>query len=85
LLFLFAPSSAFQLSVDNRLLDEFLAPFVEKPGFCRRDCTGCDYCETYARKCFSSEAVATITAAARETLRAKDPLRRLIDGGAAGG
>jgi collagenase-like PrtC family protease len=78
LLYLFAPSDAVRLSVDNRRLDAFLRPFVEKEGFCRRDCTQCDYCEVYARKCFDVLKTKAIGQVYCEALRQRDPFAAVM-------
>ena len=78
LVFMFAPSEKFNLSVQNASLDDFLKPFVENEGFCKRDCTGCDYCEAYARKLFDSPATAAIRDKSLEVMAAKDPFAKII-------
>ena len=78
LLFMFAPADQFRLHVDNRLLDGFLKPFVDHPGFCRRDCSTCDYCEQWAQKCFGDETVRKAALATVAFIRQHDPYSRLI-------
>lgn len=78
LLFLFGPSEAFQLAVDNRTLDDFLKPFVEDPEFCRRDCATCSYCEQWAQRCFGNEEAQQMVAKAKEVLHSKDPFAAML-------
>jgi len=78
LLFLFAPSDIVKLSLDNRKLDGFLKPFVEDEDFCRRDCTACDYCESFARKCFDVDAAKKVAAAATQFIKQNDKFTQLI-------
>jgi hypothetical protein len=44
--------SNYRVEVDNRKLDDYIKPFVEKPGFCKSDCTSCGYCDAYVKKHF---------------------------------
>ena len=50
LLDVFSTTNAFVVQVDNRKLDDYIKPFVEKPGFCKNDCTTCGYCDAYVKK-----------------------------------
>ncbi|MCU0287366.1 MAG: U32 family peptidase [Acidobacteria bacterium] len=50
LLDVFSPTNSFVVYVDNKKLDDFIKPFVEKPGFCKNDCTSCGYCDAYVKK-----------------------------------
>lgn len=83
LLFLFAPTQVQQLSVDNRRLDGFMAPFFEIDGFCKRDCSSCSYCEEFARKCFDLDAECRAGKAAADAILSRDPfvanLREAMD------
>ena len=67
------PVSAIELSVDNKLLDGFLAPFFEIDGFCKRDCTACDYCDSFAEKCFGTEEARRIAETAIDAIRGMEP------------
>jgi collagenase-like PrtC family protease len=78
LLFMFAPSEQFRLSVQNGALDGFLRPFAERESFCSRDCTTCDYCDQWARKCFDTEAARQVAAGAVTALAAMDPFNKLV-------
>ncbi|MCP4149893.1 MAG: hypothetical protein GY757_19260 [bacterium] len=51
LLSMFANLTSFKVYVDNKKLDGFLKPFMEKENFCKNNCTKCKYCETFAKKC----------------------------------
>jgi collagenase-like PrtC family protease len=82
LLMLFAPADLFRLSVDNRKLDGFLKPFAEKPGFCVRDCTACDYCNSFAAKAFPAETAGPVARAAMQKIRQTDPFGGLLHGAA---
>jgi collagenase-like PrtC family protease len=50
LLDVFSTTNAFVVEVDNRKLDDYIKPFVKKPGFCKNDCTTCGYCDAYVKK-----------------------------------
>lgn len=47
----FSPTNNFAVYMDNKKLDNFIKPFVEKDDFCKNDCSGCSYCDAYVRKC----------------------------------
>lgn len=79
LLWLFAPNDQFRLNLDNRLLDGFLKPFFDQPGFCHRDCSVCDYCEQWARKCFGDETARKTAQGAVAMIKQLDPFRRMIE------
>lgn len=50
LLDMFSPTNSFHIYVDNKKLDGFIKPFVNKHGFCKNDCTTCKYCENFAKE-----------------------------------
>jgi len=84
LLYLFAPADIVRAAVDNRKLDGFLQPFVDTEGFCRRDCTQCDYCGEFARRCFDADGEAAARAHAG-FLRSQDPFAGALRAAAEGG
>lgn len=55
LLTLFNPAYIFRLNWDNRKFDNFLEPFKMKNNFCKKNCTACKYCESFARKIVSAD------------------------------
>lgn len=66
LLDLFAPTNQFKVYIDNKKLDGFLEAYIRNENFCRNDCTNCNYCEIFARKCIDyKEAEAVIAAAVK--------------------
>ncbi len=80
LLFMFAPSDNFKLSVQNSKLDGFLMPFVKNKSFCPRDCTRCRYCESFADRIFDRDSLEKTMKSARSFLVENDPYRQMIDG-----
>jgi collagenase-like PrtC family protease len=46
----FSPTNSFSVYLDNKKLDGFIAPFIEKNDFCKNDCESCRYCDAYVRK-----------------------------------
>jgi hypothetical protein len=40
----------FKIRLDNKKLEGFIKPFYEVPGFCKRDCERCHYCDKFAKK-----------------------------------
>lgn len=79
LLTMFARLTGFTVFVDNKKLDGFIKPFVEKKNFCRYDCTHCHYCETFARKCIDYEKANEIAAAAHVFINDYDSFKKMID------
>ncbi|NIM16715.1 MAG: hypothetical protein GTO45_32395 [Candidatus Aminicenantes bacterium] len=55
LLDLFDPTTSFRVSIDNKKLDGFIKPYYENENFCKNDCSGCNYCESFAQKCIDHE------------------------------
>jgi collagenase-like PrtC family protease len=48
---LFGSPYSFKIHLDNKLLDGYIKPFYENPGFCNRDCQNCGYCKSFVKKC----------------------------------
>lgn len=57
LLDMFSPTNSFMVFINNKELDGFIKPFYENPGFCKNDCTICNYCNSFAKKHISMENV----------------------------
>jgi collagenase-like PrtC family protease len=76
---MFAPLNSFKLHIDNKKLEGFLKPFVEKDHFCVRDCTECDYCDAFAKKCVDPKEAEEISAAATRFYEEYDQYGRLLD------
>lgn len=60
LLDLFNPTSNFKVSLDNKKLDGFIKPFVQKRDHCQNNCPDCKYCENFAKKCINHEELESI-------------------------
>ena len=41
--------NCFQYKIDNRFLDDFIAPFYKNKSFCRNNCCACNYCDRYIK------------------------------------
>jgi len=57
LLDMFSPTNSFMVFIDNKKLDGLIKPFYENPGFCKNDCTTCNYCSSFAKKHIGMEKV----------------------------
>lgn len=79
LLFMFSSQFNFPISFDNRALDRFLEPFTKKKVFCGRDCTSCNYCESYIDKYLDHDKINNDGRQIVEKLRNTDGFRILID------
>jgi len=79
LLDLFAPISSFTVPVENKKLEGFIKHFYDNPGFCRRDCAACRYCESVAQKCIDSGTLEKVYGLAREYFSKLDPVKENVD------
>ncbi|MGD2087801.1 MAG: U32 family peptidase [Candidatus Aminicenantes bacterium] len=75
---LFAPMNTFKVFVDNKKLEGFIKPFVEKDNFCTRDCPACNYCETFAKKCINIREAEEINRAAKQFYQQYDRYNNMI-------
>ncbi len=57
LLDMFSPTNSFRICIDNSSLDGFIQPFVDKPGFCHRNCGKCGYCKGYMERKMDTKAI----------------------------
>jgi len=78
LLTMFARLTGFTVFVDNKKLEGFIKPFVEKENFCRYDCTRCNYCETFARESIDLEKAREIAAMAKDFIGDYDSFKKMI-------
>ena len=76
LLFLFAPSPAFQAGIDNRKLDGFLRR-VGIP-WLHQTCGVCDYCGAFAARLTDPKAAGPAMKAALNAMEAKDAFRGMV-------
>ncbi|MCP4148456.1 MAG: hypothetical protein GY757_11985 [bacterium] len=60
LLNMFYSLNQFKIPLDNEKLDGFIKPFVEKEGFCRRECGTCGYCDRFAEKVIDYKKAAEV-------------------------
>lgn len=66
LLELFGSPYAFKINLDNKKLEGYIKPFYEVPGFCKRDCDKCGYCELFAKRNIDYENAKEINNMAKE-------------------
>jgi collagenase-like PrtC family protease len=76
---LFATPYAYKIRLDNRKLDGYLRPFLETPGFCKRDCQSCRYCENFARKCTDGRETAQINEMAVQFYNEYDEYKTMLE------
>ncbi len=79
LLNMFAPVSSFTVPVDNKKLEGYIKHFYDKPGFCRRDCSTCRFCESFAKKCIDAGKLAEVFQLARDYYSQSDPVKENVD------
>jgi collagenase-like PrtC family protease len=75
----FAPLNSFKVEVDNKKLEGFLKPFYEKDYFCIRDCTDCDYCDVFARKCIKEKEAEEICELAKKFYEEYSGFNQLVN------
>lgn len=78
LLTMFANLTSFKVYVDNKKLEGFIKPFVEKENFCKNMCNKCRYCESYARKCIDYKKAEETITMAREFYNQYDQYQNLL-------
>ena len=78
LLSMIAKLTSFKVYVDNKKLDGFIKPFVEKAHFCENNCTACRYCETFAKRCIDYEAAEEVTQLAKEFYEDYDQYKKSL-------
>lgn len=65
-------------SLDNRSLDGFLKPFVDRPDFCASDCARCGYCASVAKRCMPTPETGRLMAMSKEFYTEFDPYAALL-------
>lgn len=78
LLYLFDPPSSSRVFIDNKKLNGFIKPFVEKENFCRNDCPSCRYCDSFAQRCIDYQHAERVVRLAREFYNDYDSFERII-------
>lgn len=78
LLDLFDSRTHLKAYLDNKKLQGFIKPFYENEHFCKNDCTTCNYCEKFAKKCIDPEKTRDIYQAADHFYSECDPFNRMI-------
>lgn len=62
----FSPTNNFKIHMDNKKLDGFIKPFVEKDNFCKNDCDSCNYCNNYIQKSIDYQKTSEVFSLAGE-------------------
>jgi hypothetical protein len=78
LLDMFDPMTRFRVPMDNKELTGFIDAFYRKENFCKNDCTGCSYCETFAKKCIDFTKAREIMEMAKEFYQGYDDYRQML-------
>jgi collagenase-like PrtC family protease len=76
---LFAAPYAYKIKLDNKKLDGYLKPFLETPGFCKRDCQACRYCESFVQKCTDNRETQRINELAVQFYNEFDEYQTLLE------
>jgi collagenase-like PrtC family protease len=79
LLSMFAKLTGFKVHVDNKKLEGYIKPFLEKENFCKNDCGVCRYCENFARKCIDHDEARDVIKLAREFYDEYDQYKKLVN------
>jgi collagenase-like PrtC family protease len=78
LLDMFNTRYSFKVHLDNKKLEGFLRPYVEKENFCQMDCQKCGYCKSFAKKCIDAEKAKEVIASAEAFYKDFDQFKRLV-------
>ncbi len=78
LLMMFGNLTSFKVFVDNKKLDGFIKPFVEKENFCKNNCAKCGYCAAFARKCIDYKQAEEVVELARQFYRDYDQFQEML-------
>ncbi len=70
----FSPTNSFRIKIDNKKLDGFLKPFLQD-GFCRRDCSSCNYCQTFCQQYLPFEDIDRMNQMARNFYSGTDEFK----------
>ncbi|WP_167957205.1 U32 family peptidase [Anaerosporobacter faecicola] len=62
----FSPTNNFKIYMDNKKLDGFIKPFVEKDNFCKNNCDNCNYCNKFIEDKIDYQKVSEVFQLARE-------------------
>lgn len=74
----FNPSNSFLFNLDNRMLDNYILPFVQKDGFCRSDCLNCGYCSKWVKSSIREDEIKHMYNTTQELYRSLDDYEQLI-------
>lgn len=78
LLDVFAPTNSFVPYIDNRLLDNYLKPFISNSIHCSNDCQTCGYCSSYVSKYLDRDSIHALCEKGRQYYLSCDPYRSMI-------
>jgi collagenase-like PrtC family protease len=79
LLTMFAKLTGFSVYVDNKKLENFIKPFVEKECFCKNTCSDCRYCQTWSKKCINEELYNKVVKMASEFYKDFDQYQTILN------
>ncbi len=74
-----AKTEAYQLCVENRALDGFIARFYDHPDACTGDCGKCGYCAAFAKASMDREKTEAMNDMLRSSLGEKDPFESYME------
>ncbi|MCB2354689.1 U32 family peptidase [Clostridium estertheticum] len=78
LLDMFLPTNNFKVNLENKKLDGFIKRFYENEGFCKHDCTTCNYCDSYVKNCMDIEKTQEVIEMSNKFYKEYDQYRKLL-------
>ena len=79
LLTMFAKLTSFTVYVDNKKLEGFIKPFMEKESFCKNNCGACGHCESWTKKCIDLDTAKNVVNLAKEFYKDYDQYQGILD------
>lgn len=78
LLYCFSNINAFNTEIDNKKLNNFIRPFFMSRNFCKNDCTKCNYCNRFFKKCCDMEQFENVNSMIRKFYNNYDQFKNAL-------
>lgn len=78
LLDMFNSRYSLKIYLDNKKLEGFITPYYENENFCKKDCSKCGYCESFASKCMDIKKTKEVISSAKKFYNEYDQFEELV-------